>query len=122
MILLSIILLMLVVGIVRAPTNPSNDGGFLDDPTKTGPAKKDTGGGFLDGPGIGSEGDVSTDPKDKAEADKKASEQGEENARDGTPPTQPYGPIDIPEFSTIGMLAAGAAASFGYMYLRRKRK
>lgn len=122
-ILLSIILLMLVVGIVGATKANGNlpTPGENEDAGKSSAPGAMPGAGEDDDPGIGNTGDVSTDPKDKAKADENADEKGKENSRDGTPPGG-IGPIDIPEFSTIGMLAAGAAAGLGYLYMRKRRK
>ncbi len=117
-ILLSMILLMLVVGVVNGDANVN-----LPTPGENEDAGKRSAPGAMpshgedDDPGIGSEGPVETPDTPAGE---EAAPQGEESSREGTPPS---GPVpDIPEFSTIGMLAAGAAAGLGYLYMRKRRK
>ena len=126
-ILLSIILLMLVVGVVSADAAVNIEDGDDDERSGSGGEgledgddgdREGTGGGDIaDLPGRSGEtvpGTLIPGTGDKASDKNKAPP--------GKPPSEPYGPPDVPEFSTIGMLAAGAAAGLGYLCMRKKRK
>jgi hypothetical protein len=127
-ILLSIILLMLVVGVVNAAAElgsmpPANEPkteegeelgsspGTSDSGTEEGEEIGAGEGGASDLPGKSGEtvpGTLIPGTGDKA------------SDKNNAPPGKP--PVEVPEFSTIGMLAAGATAGLGYMFMRRKRK